>query len=92
VRIVRVRHPLQGRELALMGWMRRRGALDLLLVLPDGSRSLVPAGWTDLEGVAQPPAAGALGCVEDLLAARRVLDGLLERVVLAGREDCCEQG
>ena len=75
-----------------MGWMRRRGALDLLLVLPDGSRSLVPAGWTDLEGVAQPPAAGALGCVEDLLAARRVLDGLLERVVLAGREDCCEQG
>jgi hypothetical protein len=27
VRIVRARHPLVGRELALMGWMRRRGAV-----------------------------------------------------------------
>ena len=75
-----------------MGWMRRRGGLDLLLVLPDGSRSLIPAAWTDLEGVAAPPTAGTLGSVEDLLAARCVLDGLLERVVLAEQEDRCEQG
>jgi hypothetical protein len=27
--------------------MRRHGAVELLLVLPDGSKSLVPAAWTD---------------------------------------------
>jgi hypothetical protein len=82
---------LEGRELAVMGWMRRRGALDLLVVLPDGSRALIAAAWTDLEGVAQPLATGMLGSVEDLLAARRVLDGLLERVVRAEQEDRGEQ-
>jgi hypothetical protein len=71
--------------------MRRRGALDLLVVLPDGSRSLMAAAWTNLEGVAEPPAAGRPGSVEDLLAARRVLDGLLERIVRAEQEDRGEQ-
>ena len=28
--------------------MHRRGVALLLVVLPDGSRSLIPAGWTDL--------------------------------------------
>ena len=31
--------------------MRRHGMVELLLELPDGSKSLVPAAWTD----AQPP-------------------------------------
>ena len=75
---MRVRHPLEGRSLGLIGWMRRRRRLELILVLADGSRLLVPAAWTDLEvSVSPPPAAGTLGSVEDLLAMRRVLDGLL---------------
>jgi hypothetical protein len=74
---VRRRHPLEGRSLALIGWTRRRGALELLLVLADGSRVLVPAAWTDLEGRVEPPCAGTLGSLDDLLAARRVVDGLL---------------
>ena len=98
VRVVRRGHPLEGGSLALIGWMRRRGALELLLVLADGSRVLVPAAWTDLEGNAGPPVAGTLGSLEDLLAMRRVLDwvvcaGLLREsasdgrgVVLAGRD------
>jgi len=45
---VRARHPLEGRALALMGWMRRGGRLELILVLPDDSRALIPAAWTDL--------------------------------------------
>ncbi len=57
--------------------MRRRGVLELLLVLPDGSRSLIPAGWTDLEPPAHPAPAGTLASVEDLLRARRLVDGLL---------------
>ncbi|MEJ7715341.1 MAG: hypothetical protein WKF40_06415 [Thermoleophilaceae bacterium] len=67
--------------------MRRGGALGLILVLPDGSRSLIPAAWTDLEAPAGATVAGTLGSLGDLLAARRVLDGLLGRGVLAGRDD-----
>ena len=31
----------------VLGGMRRHGAVELLLELPDGSKSLVPAAWTD---------------------------------------------
>ena len=47
--MTRVRHPLQGRSLRVLGGMRRHGAMELLLELPDGSKSLVPASWTDIE-------------------------------------------
>lgn len=67
--------------------MRRRGRLELILVLPDGTTLLVPAAWTDLQGSAVSPEAGILGSLEDLLAVRRVLEPVLERVVLAGRDD-----
>jgi len=80
VRVVRARHPLAGDSLELIGWMRRRGALELILVLPDGSRALIPAAWTDLEPSPQPPGAGTLGSLEDLLAARRLVEGLLARL------------
>ena len=61
--------------------MRRRRQLELILVLGDGSTLLVPAKWTDLEGHADAPPAGTLGSLQDLLAARRVLDRVLEAVV-----------
>jgi hypothetical protein len=80
VRIVRARHPLEGRSLALIGWLRRRGALDLLLVLPDGSRSLIPAAWTDLGRPAPPSGTGTLGALDDLVEARGLVDGLLARL------------
>jgi Family of unknown function (DUF5372) len=48
VRVIRPRHPLEGQALALLGWSHLQGQLHLLLVLPDGSRSLIPAAWTDL--------------------------------------------
>ena len=57
--------------------MRRRGRLELIVVLPDGSHLMLPAAWTDLRAPAGGPVAGTLGSLEDLLAARRVLDGLL---------------
>jgi len=87
VRIVRARHPLEGRWLELIGWMRRGGRLELILELPDGSRSLIPAAWTDLEPPPGPAPAGTLGSLDDLLAAARVLAPLVERVVLAGGDD-----
>ena len=48
VRLTRPRHPFEGRQLPVLGRMRRHGAVELLVVLPDGSKRLVPAAWTDL--------------------------------------------
>jgi hypothetical protein len=90
---------LEGRSLELIGWMRRRRRLQLIVVLADGSRLLVPVAWTDLEGPGAAPRAGTLGSVWDLLAMRRVLDRVLRAgllgesagegrgVVLAARDD-----
>ena len=49
MRITRPRHPLQDRSLRVLGGMRRHGVMELLLELPDGSKSLIPAAWTDAE-------------------------------------------
>jgi hypothetical protein len=84
---VRSRHPLEGGSLELFGWMCRGGRLELILELPDGSRTLIPAAWTDLERPVGPTRAGTLGSLDDLLAVARVLAPLLERVVLAGGDD-----
>src|SRR5215218_2970146 len=80
VTVTRSHHPLVGQALEVLGWQRRQGRLQLTLVLPDGSKSLVPAEWTDLEpraGLKQPQ---ALGSVADLLHARTVLAPLLDRI------------
>ena len=70
VRLTRPRHPFEGQQLAVLGRMRRHGEMELLVVLPDGSKRLIPAAWTDLES---PPGGGSgdaprtLGSVADLL-------------------------
>jgi hypothetical protein len=66
--------------------MHRHGRLELLVALPDGTRLLVPAAWTDLQAAAEPAGAGTLASLDDLLAARRMLDPMLERVVLGERD------
>ena len=55
--IMRPRHPLAGRELRVLGGMRRHGRLELLLVLPDGSKRLIPAEWTSQHADGTPPMA-----------------------------------
>ena len=70
VRLTRSRHPFEGRQLPVLGSMRRHRVCELLVVLPDGSKRLVPASWTDLEsGPAGDSgnAPGTLGLVADLL-------------------------
>ena len=72
--------------LEVMGQMRRDG-LRLLLILPDGSRSLIPAEWTDWAAGQQPVAVDAtvarrnLGTLAELLRARAVVNALLDRLV-----------
>ncbi len=86
VRVLRSRHPLQGCSLEVLGFSHRRGVLQLLLVLPDSSRSLIPAAWTDLEATGAAIGEGRLASLDDLPKARRVLEPLLARVVLAERD------
>ena len=45
VTLTRPRHPFEGRSLPVLGSMRRHGVWELLVVLPDGSKRLVPASW-----------------------------------------------
>jgi hypothetical protein len=98
VTIIRPRHPLEGRALRMLGSLRRHGRLELLLVLPDGSKSLVPAAWTDLEDNDVEKAAGmaaTLGSLEDLLAASRLVSALSARVAdgeeQAARQSPCKE-
>jgi hypothetical protein len=71
VLVTRPRHPLEGRELRVLGGMHRHGRLELLLVLPDGSKRLIPAEWTSqhADGGAGQDGGGTVGSVADLLAA-----------------------
>lgn len=74
VTIMRPRHPLQGQPLRVLGQMRRHGRLELLAVLPDGSKTLIPAAWTDLadndnpaaHGQAEQATSATLGTLADL--------------------------
>ncbi|HEY1002865.1 MAG TPA: hypothetical protein VGD83_24805 [Streptosporangiaceae bacterium] len=79
VLVTRPRHPLEGRELRVLGAMRRHGRLELLLVLPDGSKRLIPAEWTSQHADGAGPdgggSAGTLGSVTDLLAASVLVSG-----------------
>jgi hypothetical protein len=89
VTIVRPRHAFEGKALELLGWMHRRGELLLTLVLPDGTRSLIPAAWTDLQVDKKPafpkkrPQTALLASYTQLLQARTVVDALLRRLSAA---------
>ena len=90
VTVVRVRHPFQGRSLNVFGAMHRKGQLLLVLILPDGSKSLIPADWTDLASPTQSigtPGTTTLGSLEDLLHARALVDALLGRLAPVTSED-----
>src|SRR5947209_72958 len=86
--ITRERHAFEGQSLAVVSSIRRRGVLLVLVVLPDGSRSLIPANWTDwnAEQARRTPADDAggahdLGRLGDLLQLRKIIDALYDRPV-----------
>ena len=86
VTIIRPRHPFAGKLLELLRTMHRKGRLYLILILPDGTKSLIPADWTDFVVVTRPGqdlsarARATLGSIEDLLHTRAVTDALLNRL------------
>src|SRR5262249_41045505 len=70
--------------------MHRKGRLLLVLILPDGSKSLIPADWTDLASSTPSigtPAATTLGSLEHLLHTRALVDALLGRLAPVTSED-----
>lgn len=78
--ITRSRHPLEGQSLRVLGRMRRHGQVELLLVLPDGSKRLIPQAWTDAHEDTGGDVVATLGSLADLLAACALMGEL------AGRE------
>src|ERR1700687_320994 len=100
VMILRERHPFEGRSLQVMGAIKRRGILLLLVVLPDGSRSLIPASWTNWEAAGVAPKLSASRCgqrspclasLADLLHARVIVDALLSRCLIPHREPAANE-
>ncbi len=89
VTITRRLHPLEGQTLRVLGRLQRHGHEELLLVLQDGSKSFIPASWTDLDGTdhaSSPAPTETLGTLADLLAASR-----LARAGITGVEKAQEQ-
>jgi hypothetical protein len=81
--VTRHRHPFEGHSLVVLGQMRRHGAVELLVVLPDGSKTLLPQVWTDQEdrgsiGGGTPELSGAatLASTEGLLSAAELVCAL----------------
>lgn len=79
-------HPLHGHSLKVLGFLYLKKVLHLLLVLPDGTRSQIPASWTDfhvdvdVSSQIEPPAQTAtIGGIADLTRLQMLLDILLKR-------------
>jgi hypothetical protein len=53
VTVIRRRHAFEGQTLSVIHSIKRRGVLLALVILPNGSRSLIPAAWTDWRGNCQ---------------------------------------
>src|SRR5450759_5244753 len=54
--------------------------LQFVLILPDGSKSLIPADWTDFKHPSCAPQDSQLvGSLDDLLRLRGLVDALLRR-------------
>ena len=80
VTITRSHHPFEGQSLEVLRQARMPDGLQFVLILPDGSKSLVPADWTDYPNPASPPPAAQLvGSLDDLLRLRDLIDALLRR-------------
>jgi hypothetical protein len=70
--------------LEVLGWCHRGGKLHLTLVLPDGTRALIAAAWTDLRSYesaanVQRTQAASLASRTELLQGRTIVDALLRQ-------------
>jgi hypothetical protein len=64
--------------------MHRHGALELLVVLPDGSKTLLPVVFTDAVPMVADAVAATVGSIEDLEHLAVVVESLMAPAVGAG--------
>jgi hypothetical protein len=89
--ITQALHPLEGRDLRVLGWMRRLGRLELMLELPDGSKRLIPAEHTSHYDSPDPgQGTGTLGRTADLLGLSVLVSALSARSA-GGREQAARK-
>jgi hypothetical protein len=97
--VIRNRHPLQGKQLEVFNTVHRKGILYLVLVLPDGSKSMIPAQWTDyptdepkqqVDFSRVREQAGQIGTSVELLHLRRIVDGLIRKLEPSGKAYPCD--
>ena len=92
VRVTRARHPFEGTVLDVLGVMRKQGRDELLVVLPDGSKTLMPAAWTDHGCGAEGGADAAdhvevrLASAQELLCASVLVRSLRARAISASEQ------
>jgi hypothetical protein len=98
VTVTRHRDALEGQALRVLGRLRRHGGTELLVVLPDGSKRMIPAAWTDAAPASGQDGCGpaaTLGAVSDLLAACVLVSGLSARSASqqeqAARQSPCKE-
>jgi hypothetical protein len=99
VTIIRRRDPLEGeRVTVLRRWRRKHGRMELLVLLANGRKRLIPQAWTDAEPAGQAVidedgAAATLGTVEDLSAAVLIMSALSRRIQgeQAASQSTCEE-
>ena len=94
--VTRKRHVFEGRRLFVIRSLVRRGVPEFLVILPDGSRTLIPAAWTDRNGgLDTEPSSTLVASVDgledfcligDLLKVRAVVDALLSRLAESAPE------
>ena len=97
--VTRHRHPFEGHSLVVLGQMKRHGAVELLVVLPDGSKTLMPGSWTDQEdgvgtgdaGTPDISGTATLAPIGDLLAASALVSVLEIRAGSTGAQQAAQQ-
>jgi hypothetical protein len=98
VRITRRRDPMEGERVGVLRrWRRKHGGMDLLVVLPNGRKRLVPQAWTDADPAAgtdvDEDVAATLATVQDLSAAVVIVSALSRRAAgeQAAAQSTCEE-
>src|SRR5438876_7601998 len=84
VTITRRRDPWEGERVAVLRrWRRKQGRMDLLVVLPNGRKRLIPQAWTDAgpvgDAAEENGPVATLGGIEDLVVAVVVVSALGRR-------------
>jgi hypothetical protein len=95
VLITRRKDPLEGERVQVLRRVRRYDRVDLLVLLPDGRKRMIPQAWTDAEPAGDDGAeeVSTLGTIGDLLAACVVVSALSKRAFeeQAARQSTCEE-